>query len=322
MSITPLAPEPSDQETLMSQVAYLYYEEMLTQEAIARRLQVTRWKVGRLLRAAREQGIVEISIRHVDSRSVELEQRIVELFGLDRTFVTGFSSASDNSTLPAVARRAAHHLAALTPAPLLLGTSWGRTMTAVASALPEGWTSDVHVVQMNGALTAGVVEGQQNDPAFQMSRTGGGRCTMLPVPAIVDKPEVREGLERDSTIANVLTLARQAPIALFGIGLLDEDSVLATSGYLDRDQALSLQRAGAVGDVIGRFLSVDGAVVDEQLDSRTLGLSLHELREKDERIAVAHGTAKVFPTLAALRAGVVSTLIVDEELAQSLVEVA
>ena len=83
MSITPLTPEPGDQEALMSQVAYLYYEEMLTQEAIARRLQVTRWKVGRLLRAAREQGIVEISIRHVDSRSVELEQKIVELFGLD-----------------------------------------------------------------------------------------------------------------------------------------------------------------------------------------------------------------------------------------------
>ena len=60
MSITPLTPEPGDQEALMSQIAYLYYEEMLTQEAIARRLQVTRWKVGRLLRAAREQGIVEI----------------------------------------------------------------------------------------------------------------------------------------------------------------------------------------------------------------------------------------------------------------------
>ena len=72
----------------------------------------------------------------------------------------------------------------------------------------------------------------------------------------------RDGLERDSTIANVLTLARQAPIALFGIGLLDEDSVLATSGYLDRDQVLSLQHAGAIGDVIGRFLSVDGAVVE------------------------------------------------------------
>ena len=70
------------------------------------------------------------------------------------------------------------------------------------------------------------------------------------------------------------------------------------------------------------ILSVDGAVVDEQLDSRTLGLSLDELREKDERIAVAHGTAKVCATLAALRAGVVSTLVIDEELAQALVEVA
>jgi deoxyribonucleoside regulator len=322
MSVSSLPVEAADHEQLMAQIAYLYYEEMLTQEAIARQLHLTRWKVGRLLRAAREQGIVEISIHHVDSRSAELERTLVSLFPIERAVVTGFGTVPGGSTLPSVARGAARYLASLNPAPHLLGTSWGRTMTAVANAMQDGWAKDVHVVQMNGALTAGVVEGQQNDPAYQISRTGGGRCTMLPVPAIVDIPEVREGLERDSTIAHVLTLAREAPVALFGIGLLGEESVLTQSGYLSSDQVDYLRSRAAVGDVVGRFISVEGELVDADLEARTLGLSLEELRTKDERIAVAHGTAKVDPTLGALRAGVVSTLIVDEDLARSLVEVA
>ncbi|MGA0208815.1 MAG: sugar-binding transcriptional regulator [Candidatus Nanopelagicales bacterium] len=319
MTAEPTRIDAIDQDQLMVRVAHLYYEEMLTQEAIARRLNLTRWKIGRLLRAAREQGIVEISIRHVDLRLAEMETALQERFNLRHVVVTASGGGNQRASLSSVARAAARFLAKLDPVPTLLATSWGKTMTAVAEAIPDGWTHNIHVVQMNGALTLGIVKGQQTDPAYQISRTGHGRCTMLPVPAIVDQPAVREGLERDSTIEHVLNVARSAPVALFGIGLLNEDSVLAQSGYLDPTQVAKLRATGAVGDVIGRFISTDGRIVDEQLDRRTLGLSLDELAAKDERIAVAHGAHKMPPTLGALRAGLITSLIVDEDLGQAMV---
>jgi len=319
MSVSPIRIDPSDGDQLMARVAHLYYEEMLTQEAIARQVGLTRWKVGRLLKAAREQGIVEINIRHVDLRLAELEASLRENFDLGHVIVTASSAGNRTASLNAVARAAARYLANLDPPPPLLATSWGKTMTAVAEAIPDGWTHNVHVVQMNGALTLGIVKGQQTDPAHQISRSGNGHCTLLPVPAIVDMPAVREGLERDSAIAHVLSVARSAPVALFGIGLLSEDSVLAQSGYLESTQLAHLRVAGAVGDVIGRFISSHGEIVDASLDARTLGLSLRELAHKDERIAVAHGAHKMAPTLGALRAGLITTLIVDDDLGQALV---
>lgn len=318
MSVSPIRIDPGDGDQLMARVAHLYYEEMLTQEAIARQVGLTRWKVGRLLKAAREQGIVEINIRHVDLRLAELEASLRENFDLGHVIVTASSAGNRTASLNAVARAAARYLANLDPTPPLLATSWGKTMTAVAEAIPDGWTHNVHVVQMNGALTLGIVKGQQTDPAHQISRSGNGHCTLLPVPAIVDKPAVREGLERDSAIAHVLSVARSAPVALFGIGLLSEDSVLAQSGYLESTQLARLRVSGAVGDVIGRFISSDGDIVDATLDARTLGLSLRELAAKDERIAVAHGAHKMAPTLGALRAGLITTLIVDDDLGQAL----
>jgi deoxyribonucleoside regulator len=48
----------------MIRVSHLYYEEMLTQEAIARRMNLTRWKIGRLLKQARDSGVVKIEIAH------------------------------------------------------------------------------------------------------------------------------------------------------------------------------------------------------------------------------------------------------------------
>lgn len=318
MSVSPIRFDPTDGDQLMARVAHLYYEEMLTQEAIARQINLTRWKVGRLLKAAREQGIVEINIRHVDLRLAELEARLLDRFGLQHVIVTTSGGGNRRAALNSVARAAARYLSKLDPPPPLLATSWGKTMTAVAEAMPDGWTNNVHVVQMNGALTLGIVKGQQTDPAHQISRSGNGHCTLLPVPAIVDQAAVREGLERDSAIAHVLDVARSAPVALFGIGLLNEDSVLAQSGYLEATQLAKLRVAGAVGDVIGRFISVDGNIVDEALNSRTLGLSLNELAAKPERIAVAHGSHKMAPTMGALRAGLISTLIVDDDLGQSL----
>ena len=47
---------------LMVQVARLYHENGFNQAEIARRLSITRQKVSRLLIAARNQGIVKITI--------------------------------------------------------------------------------------------------------------------------------------------------------------------------------------------------------------------------------------------------------------------
>lgn len=47
---------------LMFEIANLYYKDKLTQESIARKLYISKYKVNRVLKSALIQGIVQIKI--------------------------------------------------------------------------------------------------------------------------------------------------------------------------------------------------------------------------------------------------------------------
>ena len=50
-------------DDLLSRIAWMYYNDEMTQKEIADRLGLSRIKVLRLLKQAREEGIVEIKIK-------------------------------------------------------------------------------------------------------------------------------------------------------------------------------------------------------------------------------------------------------------------
>jgi len=249
-----------------------------------------------------------------------LEEKLISKYQLQVAMVVTSRDSSNGESLSALARAAAELLTTLSTKPMVLGISWGRTMDAVADALKLGWADGIHIVQLNGALSLSSAEGSHRDPAQKLAYTGRGRCTLMPVPAIVDDPRVKEGLERDSTIKQILAIARSTPAALFSLGSLSNDSVLVQSGYLSREEVRKLTKEGAVGDILGRFVDSSGGIVDTELDARTLGISLSDLSNKTLRIAVAHGVDKMEIAKAALNAGIPTHLVVDELLAQILVD--
>jgi len=142
------------------------------------------------------------------------------------------------------------------------------------------------------------------------------------VPAIVGRPETRAVLEQDPVIEQVLTLGRAASVACFGLGSMTPDSVLVQSGYIDAATIARLRAAGAVGDVLGRFIAGDGRIVDDTLNDRTIGLDPATLREKGVSIGVAAGAEKHAVIIASLRAGFINVLVTDEHAALAALEAA
>ena len=141
----------SSHELAMLRAAELYYYGRLTHAQIAEQLATSRWTVGRLLEQAREVGIVRIIIEHPLARHHQLEVELRKQFGVrDALVVPGQTDSS--VTMQAVCRAAAQYLTALRPRPNVLGVSWGRTTSRVATALNDGWNSGVTVVQTNGGL--------------------------------------------------------------------------------------------------------------------------------------------------------------------------
>lgn len=308
-------------EALLLQVAQMYYEEQRTQEHIGRVLHLTRWKVGRLLVQARDEGIVRVEIVHPRARHRSEEQRLVAAFGLDEAVVISGAEGQDQTQLRSrVAQIAAEYLSDVFTTTALLGVSWGRTMEELARHLPPGWAKGVDVVQLNGGLSRSRRSTSAADVASTIATRAGGTATLLPAPAIVEQADTRQVLARERSVADVMELARRADAHLFSMGAMTKDSVLVESGYLSAADVESLVARGAVGDVLGRFVDADGEIVDHDLDERTLGLGLDELAASPRSIAVLAGEAKRRVCLAALRAGLVKVLITDRATAAYLLE--
>ena len=313
----PQAPEErtSNDLRLTVRVALMYYRLHLTQGQIGERLGISRFKVGRLLDRAVRESIVQIDIVHPVARLVDLENRFVERFGLRAAVIVDVPQGPTGQAIEELAREsvagaAVSYLATLRPTGSI-GVSWGRTMLELARQLEPGWTTATEIVQLNGATSRSSLPTRANEIAERFGTTTGASIRMLAAPAIVGSAELRHALEQDPSVGMALDVARATPTAIFGLGILSRESVLVESGYLSEDDLGALRAAGAVGDVLGRFLTLDGRIATPEIDDRTVGLPLGELGGKAIALGLAAGAGRGPITLASLRARCVNVLVAD-----------
>jgi deoxyribonucleoside regulator len=176
------------------------------------------------------------------------------------------------------------------------------------------------VVQINGGVSLNRRAGTAASTAVAIAQKAGGHATLLPSPAILERLETKRAIESDRAVSAVLDLAASADAYLFSAGAADASSVLVDSGYLTPDDVAGLVRRGAVGDVVGRYVDAAGAIVDERLDERTIGLPLESLRAAGLSIAVIAGAAKHAVADAVVSSGLCTVLVTDEETATHLIE--
>ena len=118
--------------------ARLYYLDGLGQSEVARFAKVSQAKVSRLLAAARERGIVRISVAEYEPRNHVLELALCKGFGLGAVAVI----KTAEGTTAEDARRAVGHfgapfVAALLPPRSVVAIAGGRTIRQLVQDLPE-----------------------------------------------------------------------------------------------------------------------------------------------------------------------------------------
>lgn len=306
-------PMDESREHLMVNIARMAYQQDRSLVEIAQETGLNRWQVSRLLQEARDLGVVRIEIVPRSSRRTGLETQLQEVFGIRDAVVVPHGQDD-------VAQAAGQYLAAVKPRPRIVGVSWGRTMASVAHWLPPQWNDGVEVVQINGTVAPIPGSTHHNDVAQIFAQKGNGRVIPLPVPAIVGERLTRDVLEKDRIVADVLRHARSAQMLAFSLGGLNEDSVLLRSGNILKTEMKDLLRAGAVGDILGRFINRRGQIVDPELDARTIGLTLTDLKNRDRVVGIAVGPEKHEVVLGALQAGLINVLVTDEATASFALE--
>jgi deoxyribonucleoside regulator len=310
-----------DRDVVMA--ATMYYLQDMTMEAIARHLRTSRSTVSRMLRRARETGIVEITLRPAHSLAPGLGRELATRHGIEVYVVPVPDDADPSERLTQVALTSARLVARMVDSDMVLGIAWGTTVGAVAEHLAVKPTRGAHVVQLNGAAntrTSGY--GYVGALLDRFASAFEAQPHYFPVPAFFDYAETRAAMWRERSVRRVLDVQARTDVALFSVGALESvvPSHVYAAGYLDPEDRAALRDAGAVGDVCTVFLRPDGTFRDLAINARATGPTPDQLARYPRRLCVAAGDGKVAPLRAALAAGVVTDLVVDEITATRLVE--
>ena len=111
-----------------------------------------------------------------------------------------------------------------------------------------------------------------------------------------------------------------ADAVLLVVGDVSDLSFMVKYGLPGDVTMQELREAGAVGDVLGRFLDADGNEIDHPLNARTVGVDLNSLADIPNKILTAAGKHKVPIIKAAIKRGLVDTLVTDDLTAELLLE--
>lgn len=162
-------------------ICHLYYEEEKTQEKISQIIGVSRFKINRILKQARKNGIVSIVISDPWKDLTEIEMKIVKRFGIQLAILVQINEFGGESHLSQVAKSAADYLRKIVNLHKILGVTWGQTLYQIVNHLKPIQVSDLKLVQIGGSL--GAIEGTDNNVlTVRLGQKLGVNAHLIPAP--------------------------------------------------------------------------------------------------------------------------------------------
>jgi len=298
--------------------ARLYYVDGLGQREVARLAKVSQAKVSRLLAAARERGIVHISVAEYKPHNKKLEHALRREFGFRTVAVIKTPpGATDDDARRAVGYFGASVVAGLLPRKAVVAIAGGRTIRDLVRHLAEDPARRLEVVQAMGNIDSHVGSEDALELGRVLARRSGGSFVTLNSPAFVSDRKTRDAFLALPPIRSVHQRLAEAQVALVGVGTLD-NSVFAARGVLTPRDIAGLDACGAVGEICGRFFDRNGQECDSPWRDRVVSISLEQLRRIPRVIGIVAGGDRSVAITAAARGGLLKALVTEEKLGQFL----
>nr|WP_296776336.1 sugar-binding domain-containing protein [Rhodococcus sp. (in: high G+C Gram-positive bacteria)] len=311
----------SDDLRLALRAASMYHLEGATQAQIAVKLGVSRPTAGRLIAKARTQGLVSIEIHVPDELQgtvhADVERGLEEMFGLTEALVVPDVIDGTDNGYGSLGRAAGAMLSRRLQGTDTLGFTWGPETVAVAHSLKTRGARCAQVVQLDGSMSSA---DYQTGVEYTLGRCAEylqARPVRLNAPLYAD-PATVTALQQDSVISRALQAGTEADVMMYGLGPVSTSTTLFEGSFIDLEILEELRRLGAVGEIGGRFFSIDGTPTGGSLPDRTVSVGLDAIRDCGRAMLISGGVKKHQAILGALRGGFASVLVTDIESARWL----
>jgi DNA-binding transcriptional regulator LsrR (DeoR family) len=300
-----------------ARAGWLYYVAGNTQDQIAAKLGISRQGAQRLVSLAVSERLVKVRIDHPIANCLDLGHRLAERFGLALSEVVPTDPASPGS-LVGVAQAGAAEIEKWLrkPEEIVMAIGTGRTLKATIEQLPRLQCSHHRVVSLTGNIAPDGSAALYN-VIFTMAEHVTARSFPMPFPVLASSAEERRLLHSQPMIQPMIDLATKADVTFVGIGDLGDDAPLIVDGFIDAGELAALQAAGAVGEIVGWAFDSEGRFIQGVINERVASAPIPP-RETSLVVALAVGLRKTAGIRAAIRGGLISGLVTDEQTAADL----
>lgn len=311
-------PQTSKQIRLLSKISSMYYKQDLNQQQIADRLQISRPKVSRLLKKARQEGIVQITVVTPNENFVELEQALEETYDLQEVVLVDQEETGE-LTKQQIGAAAAQYLHRTISPGHCIGVTWGTTLQAMVEAMQQKATNDIEIVQALGGVGPAEAKAHAADISRSLAQLLEGKLTLLPAPGIVGSVEAKNVLMNDRQVNNALEKITTIDTLYVGIGALQTNPVLTENRQeISEEACREVMESGAVGDIALRFFDQQGHQPDITLNDLVIGITLEQIRAVDTVVGMAGGPQKMGAIQGALNGKYIDVLVTDQQTANDL----
>ncbi len=257
--------------------------------------------------------IVDISINYRNNDYQQLQEEIRHMFNISN-IVIAKSMTDDAETLIEVGKAAAKELDAYLRNDMTLGISWGKHVRVTARYLKNHAYSNMRIVELMGAVGYNMNQTDVLSIGTDISAKLNGEFYPLPSPIYIRGPIARKAIMETPLIKSSLQKIKECDLIISGIGVVDDKSSLQSllDNYMDTDMNEQIVSKDGVGCVLARFFDCKGEFLDVEANKCIVGIEKHTIKSK-KIFAVASGKDKAKSILAALRGGLISTLVSDEE---------
>ncbi len=306
-----------EEATLAARAAWLYFAGGRTQGEVAAALNVPSTKAHRLIAKATRDGLIRVFVEGPMAGCIALEDGLKQRFDLLHCEVV---PNVDDGPLPlrtlGTAGARFLRLALDSGRHKVIALGHGRTLAASIDYMPTTSCPGVKFVSLLGGLTRRFAA-NPFDVIQRLAEKTGAEAYLLPIPFFANSIADKKVLLSQLGIGEVLEMGDAASLMIVGIGEVSAESFLQMGGMVGPEEIDAVRRAGAAGEVLGHFFTIEGEHITNDLSDRALAPDPERLRGR--RItAIAGGTTKVTAIRAILASRLLNGLITDEATARDL----
>jgi deoxyribonucleoside regulator len=306
---------------LMIKVAEMYYYRKLSQKNIAEMLGISVPTVSRILNDALAAGNIKVEIVDKERATAVVAGKMKKKFGLRAAVVVPSPASTNDGYLKKILGKAAcsTFLDLIGPGNLI-GVGPGETiMELVESMDPGRLFPGITLLPLMGGWGYGGVAYEVNKLLGTAASALHCDFNLMPCPALVSSEKVRQIFFAEPLIIETVKRWDKVDVAVFSIG-----GEVEAGNYpqLRGNQSLvtMAKEAGAVGDVLGRFIGTDGRDLDLDVNRRIVSISGESFMKVPLRIGIGGGSAKIRAIRAALGGGLIHVLVSDESTCETILK--